>query len=229
MWDCSFTALVRKRQQQKNEKSYAPEHLISGAVKDSHCHCRHMMFCLFPKQFNSSYGLVYVILFKLLVMLVHWRLCSPSVPLRTSVALCWPHWGSVTDVPASSSGMWNASWVCFRPVLWVAASWMDCLDMCSSLSPGCTQFTVPGTVLSAHGSAHYIWTQWNCAPLVKQLPALGLVVGPVSAILWSLFLFLWLLVFPETCHFQKLMGRGEAVRGIFWRRKESCWDWWTFS
>lgn len=123
--------------------------------------------------------------------------------------------GSVTDVPASSSGMWNASWMAFRPVLWVAASWMDCLDISSSLSPGCTQFTVPGTTLSAPGSAHYIWTQWNCAPLLKQLLTLGLVVGPVSAFLWRLFLLLWPLVFPEICHFQKLMVRGEAVRGIF--------------
>lgn len=126
-------------------KSCVPEHLINGAVKDSYRHCRHMkMFCLSTKQFNSLCGLFYVILFKLLVMLVHWRLCSPCVHLQTLLALCCPHWGCVTDVPASSSVSGPASWMCFRPVLWVAASCMDCLDVCSSLS-GCTQFTAPGT------------------------------------------------------------------------------------
>lgn len=78
-------------------------------------------------------------------MLVPWRLCSLCMHLQTLLALCWPYWGCVTDVPASSSVSGPASWMCFRPVLWVAASWMDCWDIMQLLSSGCTHFTAPAT------------------------------------------------------------------------------------
>lgn len=150
----------------------------SGVVKDSHC--RHMkMFCLSTKQFNSSYGLFYVILFNLLVMLVRGRLCSPCVHLQTLLALCCPPWGCVTDMPASSPFSGPASWMCFRPVLWVAASWMNCLDKSSSLSPRCTHFTAPGTWdyhISTRLCPLYLDPVEPC-PIAKQTTNLGVSCG----------------------------------------------------
>lgn len=156
-----------------------------------------------------------MILLTLLVVLVCWRLWSPCVHLQT--LLCWLCWGCVT-VPASSS---------------VSSLPAGCASGCAlgnSLLDGLLGY-VQHFVTWMH-PAHCPWYLSTCVcplyldPLLKELPTLGLVVGPVSAFPWGLFL--WPLVLPERCHFQKLMVRWEAVRGIFWRKKESYWDWWTF-
>lgn len=137
--------------------------------------------------------------------------------------LCWPPWGCVTDLLASSSVSGPAFWMCFKPVLWVAAS---CLDICSSLSPGCTHFTAPGTWdyhISTQLCPLYLDPVELC-PTAKGTTNLGVSCGSCISFPMEPFPFPMAFGVSWDMPFSEAVVRWEAVR----RKKKSCWDWWTF-